>query len=81
VLVEWDEDDWRDDVEDLSEKVEEGWQPPPLVVTQNDMGQLVLEDGNHRVEGLRRSGEQQTWAVVGFASTDARDRFLEAARA
>jgi hypothetical protein len=78
VLVEWDEDDWRDDVEDLSEKVEEGWQPPPLVVTQNDQGQLVLEDGNHRVEGLRRTGEHETWAVVGFASEAARDRFLEA---
>lgn len=81
VLVEWDEDDWRDDVADLSDKVEEGWEPPPVVVTQNDAGQLVLEDGNHRVEGMRRSGEDTAWAVVGFATTSARDRFLAAAEA
>ena len=35
-----------------------------------------LEDGNHRVEGLRRAGEDEAWAVVSFDSTEERDRFL-----
>jgi broad specificity phosphatase PhoE len=76
VLVAVDEDDWRDDVDDLEAKVEEGWEPPPMVVTYRD-GQLVLEDGNHRAEGLRRAGEQEAWAVVSFESPAERDRFLE----
>lgn len=78
VVVEVDEDDWRDDVADLEEKVEEGWEPPPVVVTYDD-GQLNLEDGNHRVEGMRRVGETMAWAVVGFESAEDRDRFIAAA--
>jgi hypothetical protein len=34
-----------------------------------------LEDGNHRVEGVRRSGVRQTWAVIGFDDPEERDRF------
>jgi hypothetical protein len=76
VLCPVDDDDWRDDVEDLGAKVEDGWEPPPMVVTFRDE-QLVLEDGNHRVEGLRRAGEEGAWAVVSFESPEERDRFLE----
>lgn len=75
VLCPVDEDFWRDDVGELAEKVEEGWEPPPTVVTFRD-DQLVLEDGNHRAEGLRRAGEDEVWAVVSFESRDERDRFL-----
>jgi hypothetical protein len=78
VLVPVDEDDWREDVDDLEDKVEDGWEPPPLIVTyRND--RLELEDGNHRAEGLRRAGEREAWAVVSFDSADERDRFLERA--
>ena len=75
VLVEVDEDDWRDDVDDLEDKVEDGWEPPPMVVTYRD-DELHLEDGNHRAEGLRRAGETEAWAVVSFGSIDERDHFL-----
>lgn len=76
VLCPVDEDDWRDDVDDLEDKVEHGWQPPPMIVTYRD-GQLVLEDGNHRVEGLRRAGEREAWSVVSFETPEERDRFLK----
>jgi hypothetical protein len=60
------DDDWHDDVEDMAEMVtDDGWQPPPVVVTYRD-DQLVLEDGNHRVEALRRAGLDDAWAVIGF---------------
>ena len=49
-----------------------------MVVTFRD-DQLHLEDGNHRVEGLRRAGEDEAWAVVSFESPEERDRFLERA--
>jgi ParB-like nuclease domain len=75
VLVPLDDDDWGDDVEEMEEKVEEeGWEPPPVIVTHRD-GQLLLEDGNHRVESLRRAGKRETWAVINFPDAEARDRF------
>lgn len=80
VLVEVDEDDWRDDVEELKEEIEDGWEPPPLVATFRD-DQLVLEDGNHRVESLRRAGGSEGWTVIGFADGEARDRFVVATAA
>lgn len=75
VLVPIDDEDWRDDVADLEEKVEDGWEPPPVVVTYED-GQLKLEDGNHRVEGMRRAGEETVWGVIGFTTAEERDQFI-----
>lgn len=67
VLCPVDDDEWRDDVDDLAEKVDEGWEPPPVIASYKD-GELVLEDGNHRVEGLRRSGSHDVWTIIGFDS-------------
>lgn len=74
VLCPVDEEYWRDDVDDLEQKVRDGWEPPPVIVSYRD-GQLVLEDGNHRVESVRRSGARHTWAVIGFDDPEERDRF------
>lgn len=68
------EDEWRDDVYEMEEKIEEGWEPPPVIVSWRD-NQLVLEDGNHRVESLRQAGETEAWSIVGFDSEEARERF------
>jgi hypothetical protein len=75
VLTAVDDDYWRDDVDDLAQRVEGGAEPPPVIATYQD-GQLMLEDGNHRVEALRRAGESQAWTVVGFEDPEERDRFL-----
>jgi hypothetical protein len=75
VLCPLDDDDWRDDVAEMAEKIDDDeFEPAPVVVMFRD-DQLVLEDGNHRVEALRRAGEHEAWAVVGFESAEARDRF------
>jgi hypothetical protein len=74
VLCAVDDDDWGDNVDVMEHKVEEGWEPPPVIVSHR-RGQLVLEDGNHRVESLRRAGEDETWAVVGFEDPEERSRF------
>ena len=77
VLCVVDDEYWRDDVEEMKDEIEDGWEPPPLVVTyRND--NLVLEDGNHRVESLRRAGEGEGWAVIGFEGDEERDRFMAA---
>jgi hypothetical protein len=69
------EDEWRDDVDDAAQRVEEGWEPPPVVVSHKD-GQLVLEDGNHRVEALRRAHQDLTWAVIAFEDEADREHFV-----
>ena len=74
VLCPIDADDWRDDVEDLEQKVRDGWEPPPVIASYRD-GRLFLEDGNHRVEGVRRTGAHETWAVIGFDDPDEREGF------
>jgi hypothetical protein len=75
VLCPVDDDEWRDDVDEMADGIEDGWEPPPLIVSFRD-GQLVLEDGNHRVEGLRRAGAREAWAVINFDDPEQRDRFV-----
>ena len=71
-----DEDD-LETVEGMCESIRDGWEPPPVIVTCRG-GQLVVEDGNHRIEGLRRAGWSEYWSVIGFDSADERDRFVAA---
>ena len=58
-------DDDVDTVEDMNDSIDDGWEPPPLIVTCHD-AEYKVEDGNHRVEGLRRAGHSDYWAIVGF---------------
>ena len=75
VLVPVDDDYWDDRVDDMARRIAEGWEPAPVVVTYKDGGDLEVEDGNHRIESLRRAGRTHTWAVVGFADPVDRERF------
>lgn len=70
-----DEDEWEQDVGAMAESLEQGWEPPPLLVSYHDGG-LFLEDGNHRWETLRRAGETHAWAVVWCDTVEERERFL-----
>jgi hypothetical protein len=74
VLVPVDDDYWRDDIDGMAARIEQGWEPPPVIVTFRD-DQLALEDGNHRVEGLRRAGRDEAWALVSFETDRDRERF------
>jgi hypothetical protein len=75
VLEVVEEHEWRDDVQDLADQIEEGHEPPPVIVTYRD-DQLVVEDGNHRLEAIRRAGGSEAWAVVGFEEQAELERFL-----
>jgi hypothetical protein len=76
VLCPVDEDAWDDRPGEIAERVDDGDDLPPVILSQRD-DQLVLEDGNHRVEGLRQSGHGRAWSVVGFERRQDRDRFRE----
>ena len=51
VLSAVDDDDWRDDVDDLAQKVRGGWSPAGDRLLPR--GPVDTEDGNHRVEARR----------------------------
>ena len=75
VLTPVDDDAWRDDVDDLAQRIKEGHEPAPVIVSHKG-DHLMLEDGNHRIEALRRAGVDQAWAIVGFENPEQRDRFI-----
>ena len=69
-------DDDLERVDDMQESLDDGWEPPPIIVSYED-GEFVVEDGNHRIEGLRRAGYSEYWSVVGFVDEGERQRFLD----
>jgi hypothetical protein len=75
VLCPVDEDYWDDRVDAMDRLAERGWEPPPVIVACRD-DEFYLEDGNHRVEGIRQAGRDEAWAVVGFENEGDRDRFV-----
>jgi hypothetical protein len=77
VLVPVEEEEWEDDVDAMEESIEEGWEPPPLLVEYQD-GRLLLQDGNHRYEALRRAGEDRAWVLIWFDDPATRDEFRAA---
>ena len=76
VLCPVDEEYWDDRVDDMAERItDEGWEPSPVVVSFQPDGQLLVEDGNHRIESLRRAGRESVWSVVGFEAESDVERF------
>ncbi|MEP6623060.1 MAG: hypothetical protein ABJC79_01330 [Acidimicrobiia bacterium] len=75
-LCEIDTDEWEADVTAMTESVEEGWEPPPLLAEFQD-GRLLLQDGNHRYEALIREGAPDAWVLIYFRAAAERDRYLE----
>lgn len=79
VLVPIEPAEWEDDVADMEASIEDGWEPPPLLAEHQD-GRLLLQDGNHRYEALRREGADAAWVLIYFDDPVARDRFMREAR-
>jgi hypothetical protein len=73
-LVPIDEEEWEGDVDAMEESIEEGWEPPPLLV-EHQAGRLLLQDGNHRYEALKRAGVADAWVLIWFDDPAARDEF------
>ena len=76
-LVEIEADEWEHDVTAMEGSVEQGWEPPPLLVEYQD-GKLLLQDGNHRYEALTRAGATHAWVIIWFDDPAERDRYAAA---
>ncbi len=70
-----DDDEWEDDIDGMEDSLDDGWEPPPLLVQCAD-DQLLLQDGNHRYEAMTRAGESSGWVLVYFPDEAGRDRFV-----
>ncbi len=66
--------EWEHDIEAMESSLDEGWEAPPLLAELRD-DQLLLQDGNHRCEALRREGERHAWVLVWCDDADASERF------
>jgi hypothetical protein len=55
--------EWEDDVGAMEESLDEGWEPPPLLVEWHN-GDLLVQDGTHRFEAMRREGATEVWVLV-----------------
>lgn len=75
VVEEVDDEWWRDDVEDLAERIDDGLEPPPVIVTHKG-DHLMVEDGNHRLEALRRAEVAEAWAIVAFDDDEQLEAFV-----
>ena len=49
-------------VKGLQQARSKGFQFPPLIV-ENVNGELILSDGNHRIEALKREGVKEYWVI------------------
>ena len=70
------EEEWESDIDRMEHSVEEGWHPPPLLVSHRDGG-YYLEDGNHRCESLRRAGATEAWTILVFRTEGERQRYVD----
>ncbi len=66
---------WEHDVDEMSDSLDEGWEPPPLLA-EYQAGRLLLQDGNHRYEALVRAGERHAWVLVFFDDPREREVFV-----
>jgi hypothetical protein len=76
-LVPVEADEWEDEVGDMEQSLEEGWEPPPLLA-EYQAGRLLLQDGNHRYEALQRDGAPAAWVLIYFEDPGDRDAYLAA---
>ncbi|WP_238322709.1 ParB N-terminal domain-containing protein [Gorillibacterium massiliense] len=56
-------DDWEKHIETFCDLIQKGWEYPPLIV-QHLEGKLIIRDGNHRHEALRRLHYQNCWVIL-----------------
>lgn len=55
--------EWENQIKKFCEMLEKGWECPPLIV-QHQSGKLIINDGNHRYEAMKRLGFKECWVIL-----------------
>ncbi len=54
---------WEMEISKFQKLIRDGWDMPPLIV-QNTQGKLIVNDGNHRIEAMKRENIQKCWVII-----------------
>ncbi|EBK2059985.1 ParB N-terminal domain-containing protein [Paenibacillus timonensis] len=58
-----DEDWWNYNISQISNRIEVGWDMPPLIA-ENREGSLSIRDGNHRLGALQKLKKEKCFVVI-----------------
>lgn len=56
-------EDWESEIGKFQGLIRNGWDMPPLIV-QHEGNDLVVNDGNHRLEAMKREGIEKCWVII-----------------
>lgn len=56
-------DGWESHISYFQKLIKDGWNIPPLIA-YNQGDYLVVNDGNHRLEAMRREGIEKWWVII-----------------
>lgn len=54
---------WECEISKFQQLIRNGWEMPPLIV-QHDGNDLIVNDGNHRLEAMNREGIGECWVII-----------------
>ncbi|WP_145329955.1 ParB N-terminal domain-containing protein [Paenibacillus xylanexedens] len=58
-----DENLWNHNINQISDRIESGWDVPPLIA-ENREGFLSVRDGNHRLGALQKLNKEKCYVVI-----------------
>ena len=54
---------WEAEISKFQKLIRSGWEMPPLIA-QHEGNDIVVNDGNHRMEALKREGIEECWVII-----------------
>lgn len=58
-----DENWWNYNINQISNRIESGWDMPPLIA-ENSEGSLSVRDGNHRLGALQKLNKEKCYVII-----------------
>lgn len=56
-------DGWENHITNFQSLIRSGWNIPPLIA-YNEGEYLIVNDGNHRLEAMKREGIEKCWVII-----------------
>lgn len=56
-------EEWDAEVTKFQQLIRNGWEVLPLIV-QHEGNDLIVNDGNHRLEAMNREGMEKCWVII-----------------
>ncbi|MBK1812736.1 ParB N-terminal domain-containing protein [Clostridium sp. YIM B02505] len=56
-------EEWEVEINKFRRLIKDGWNMPPLIA-QHEGKDLKVNDGNHRMEAMKREGIEKCWVII-----------------